>query len=316
MRLRNFWEQLLRSGSVEGGGAPAPAPAADASAPATPAERMGVSEEIVNVFNFDPFEPSQEVETPPAVEGPEGVAGGVVSAPPPPVQAPPEVAPSAPAEPPLAQTVQELRDAIGALPEAIRQVPPTAPPQPQEDAWLPRDGEQALNYMQVMSTVPDQLVAAIGSENPTERKAAIGQLMGIGMTIAHRMAMKQAVEQVRREMSSILPQFVGEQIRNYDTAQQVYKDFYGKFPQLSAPQFRPIVQAEAAKLSRQLGVSGWTPEFRDRLGAHVLGMFGQVVPATVQPHAPATQTPGATARPAMANGSYNASQDMADLLGI
>lgn len=314
----NFWALLVRSGAVEGSGGGEAAPAPESS-PQTPADRMGVSDEVKSVFDFDPFEPGEQaqVATPEALPGESDSVAGAVAAPPAPA---PEVAPAAvspPPEPPLAQTVQELRDVVGALPEAIRQSQPQPQPmQPQEDPWLPRDGDQPLNYMQVMSQIPDAVMHGIGSENLGERKQAVAQLMGISMTIAHRLATKQAVEQVRQEMSRILPSFVGEQIRSYDTAQQVYKDFYGAYPQLSAPHFRPIVMQEAQKLSRQLGVSGWTPQFRDQLGKHVLAMLGQVAPVTVQPAAPATQTMGPSARPAMANGAYNPGQDMADLLGI
>lgn len=317
MKVNKFGPALgvvMWSGSVEGsgGGEAAPAPQ---EAVTDNADRMGVSQEVKDIFDFDPFEPGQE--TAPAVEAP--VAPLEAVTPPPPPAAPVEgTTPAIPAPPePLQAAVQELRQVVQDLPQAMRQPQPQQEMTPETDVWMPRDGEQPLNYFQVMSQVPDAVMQNLGSENMAERKQAVSQLMGVAMTISHRLAMKQAVETVRREMSQVLPNFVGEQIRNYDTAQRVYTDFYGKFPQLSAPHFRPIVQQEAAKLSRQLGASGWTPEFRDQLGRHVLGMLGQVAPtATAQPAAPATQTMGPSARPAMANGAYDAGRDMADMLGI
>lgn len=321
MRMREWGlSKAVWSENIEGGGGEAaPAPAADASAPSSPADRMGVSQEVRDIFDFDPFEPGREPEAPaPVVEAPAAPLEATTPQPLP--AAPPEGAvihpAPAPVEP-LQSAVQELRQVVQDLPNQLRPPAPEAPMTPETDPWMPRDGEKPLNYFEVMSHVPDAVMQNLGSENLLERKQAVAQLMGVAMTISHRLAAKQAVETLRREMSQILPQFVQERIQNYDTAQQVYKDFYGKYPQLSAPHFRPIVQQEAAKLSRQLGVSGWTPEFRDQLGKHVIGMLGQVAPAGMVPQAaPATQTMGPSARPAMANGAYNPGQDMAEMLGI
>ncbi len=324
MKLFNWGlPKAVWSENIEGSGGSeaAPPPAADTSAPASAADRMGVSQEIKDIFDFDPFDPSKEPA--PEVTAPEVVAppAPLEAAPAQPLPAAPvegAVAPPVPVSPePLQAAVQELRQVVQDLPQQLR--PPPAPEQltPETDPWMPRDGERALNYFEVMSQIPDPVMQNLGSENLLERKQAVAQLMGVAMTVSHRLAMKQAVETVRREMSQVLPNFVSEQIKNYDTAQRVYTDFYGKFPQLSAPHFRPIVQQEAAKLSRQLGVAGWTPEFRDQLGKHVIGMLGQAVPVGMVPQAaPTTQTMGPSARPAMANGTYNPGQDMAEMLGI
>lgn len=321
MKLRSWaLPQVVYSGAVEDGGAPsaAPSPGADAGAgggggseavatPASNADRMGLEPKIEEIFNFDPFEAEQAPAPAPAAE-----AAPVAEVAPPAPSTPPPPAPQAE----LAQVVQDLRQTVQELPRAMAP-PPQPQSAPQEDAWIPRDGERALNYVDVMGQVPEAVYAGIRSENPAEQKAAVSQLMGIGMHVAHRLATKQAVEQVRREMSQILPQFVNEQLRTYDTMQRVYQDFYGKFPALSAPHFRGIVQQEAVKLSQQLGVSGWTPEFRDRLGEHVIGVLRGAVPQAVVPQAaPATQAMGATARPVMANGSRDPSQEMAELLGF
>lgn len=319
MKLRETM-RVVYSGTVEGGGEAAPSAAptsgADAGAgggggseavatPASNADRMGLEPKIEEIFNFDPFE-AEPAPTQPAVE----TAPATETIPPAPPTPPPPPAPQAE----LAQVVQDLRQTVQELPRAMAPQPQAAP---QEDAWIPRDGERALNYVDVMGQVPEAVYAGIRSENPVEQKAAVAQLMGIGMHVAHRLATKQAVEQVRREMTQILPQFVNEQLRTYDTMQRVYQDFYGKFPALSAPHFRGIVQQEAVKLSQQLGVSGWTPEFRDRLGEHVIGVLRGAVPQAVVPQAaPATQAMGATARPVMANGSRDPSQEMAELLGF
>lgn len=282
------------------------------TAPVTeaPAETNGVSNEIAAIMNFDPFEPGQESvpESPPAPT-PEPQQPVVADSPPAPEPTPPA------APDPLQQTLGALQQTVQELPRVVADaVRPAAPAQPEPDAWAPMADGQPLNYVQVMSQIPDQALNGLVSENPAERKAAVSQLLGVAMHVAHRLAAKQAVEQVRNEMTRVLPVFVQDQIRTHNTMQSVFSDFYGKYPVLSNPSLRGVVQQEAVKLSQQLGVREWTPEFRDRLGEHVMSMLRGVAPATVPQQQPAAPMVGPTARPMAATGSSNMQQEIADLL--
>jgi hypothetical protein len=283
------------------------------TAPVTeaPVDTNGVSKEIADIMNFDPFETAQEPasESPPApVSEPQQPAA--VDSPPAPDPTPPVATPD-----PLQQTLGALQQTVQELPrvmaDAVKQQAP-APAEP--DAWAPMADGQPLNYVQVMSQIPDAALNGLISENPAERKAAVSNLLGVAMHVAHRLAAKQAVEQVRNEMTRVLPVFVQDQIRTHNTMQGVFTDFYGKYPALSHPSLRGVVQTEAQKLSQQLGVREWTPEFRDRLGEHVMGMLRGVAPATVQAQQPAAPMVGPTARPMAATGSNNLQQEIADLL--
>jgi hypothetical protein len=214
--------------------------------------------------------------------------------------------------------VQQLNTTIQQLPDAIRQAAPTpapAAPKQEVDIWAPHVDGQPLNYVQVMAQIPQQITAGLTSENPVERQQALSQTLGMAMHITHRLAAKQAVEQLRTEFSQILPQFVGEQLRNYTQMQTVFNDFYGKYPQLSHPSIRQIVQKEAVNLAQQRGVNAWTEQFRDQLAEHVIGMLRGVIPQNVQPSMPATPTVGTSARPAMPVGPRTQQDMMAELFG-
>lgn len=298
MWIRNtlFWSE-----NVEGSGGEAPAPAPDTN---------GVSKEIADIMNFDPFDSADPAPvSPPEPEVVPTQAPEASAVPIPSVEAP------APAPDPLAQTVQGLQQTVQDLPNVIREaVKPQTPAAPEPDAWAPMVDGQPLNYMQVMSSVPDGVINALASDNPAERKQALAQTLGIAMHVAHRLATKQAVEQVRAEMGRVLPAFVNEQLQTRERMTSVFNDFYGKHPELSHPSLRGVVQQEAVKLSQQLNVRDWTPEFRDRLGEHVRNMLRGVVPATVQTQQPAAPMMGPTARPMQATGPSNVQQEIADLL--
>ena len=311
MRMFDMLPWAAMSATTEGsGGAPAPAPA---PAPAEAPDR-GVSEEIRSILHFDPFEDGalDEVKPPPAAPEPQ-----VVQAEAPPVPPPPPPAPEpAPADV-LATTVQELRQTVQELPNAVRQAtqpPPT--PEPQVDPFHPKDGEQALNYVQIMSTIPDAALNGLISENPLERKQAVAQVLGVAMHVAHRLAVKQATETLRGEFSRVLPAYVSEHLQTESLRREVHNDFYTAFPQLNHPVLKQVVMREAAVLGPKLGVTSWTPEFRDALGKHVMDMLPQVqAPATAAP-APATPTVGPSARPMTGTGSQSMQQEIADLLGF
>lgn len=299
-------EWLLRGPvrNAEGGES---APAAPAPAPAE--NSRGISTEVMDIMNFDPF-----ADTAPQDGGGDPVAQPEAA--PTPVEQPtPE--PPAPPAPDLTQTVQELRQTVQELPHVMREAAAPKPAAPAEpDPYLPMDGGTHLNYAQIMSQVPDQVLTGLRSENPAEQKLAVANLLGVAMHVTHRLAAKQAVEMVQAQMSRVLPEFVNEQLRARDTAQAVHNDFYGKFPQLSHPALKQLVMTEAGKLAQQLGVRQWDANFRDRLGEHVMRML----PPMGQPAAPVAQpaTPmmGPSARPMGGMGPTNQQQEIADLLGM
>jgi hypothetical protein len=306
MTLIDLLPKAAWSGAVEGsGGDPVAAPAA-APAEAAPVDSGGVPDEIRSILAFDPFEEGALDEVKPAAKPPEPVAAPVVE---------PVVAPAAPAGDQLQATVQSLQETVTALPDAVRAaVQPPAPAVPQVDDYHPRDGDQMLNYVQIMSQIPDAALNGLVSENPLERKQALAQVLGVAMHVTHRLAAKQAVEQLRGEFSRVLPAYVGEQMRSEVVRREVHNDFYTKFPQLNHPAVKQIVMQEAASLAPRLGVKAWTPEFRDRLGAHVLSMLPQMAAPVAPAVAQATPTVGPSARPMNGTGAQSLQQEIAEIL--
>lgn len=307
MFVRNWF---CRSGTVEGsGGSEAPAPAAPEAAPSSP-----TTDDIESILRFDPFEQSTTEPPAPVVVEPGQAAAETVQGVGP-VEPPAATAP-APSDA-LASTVDALRQTVEGLPAAITAATkPPEPAAPQADEWAPADGEQKLNYVQIMDSVPDALINQLGSENPTERKQAVAQLMGVAMHVAHRLATKQAVTQMRAELQQVLPTFVEEQMRAHSTSQRVFSDFYGKYPMLNVPELRPLVRAEATALMQETKAVGWNEQFRDALGARILNKLRSIqgVPAAPPP-TPAVQTRGFAARPGLPSGGPTTmQQDIADLL--
>jgi len=308
MLVRNWF---CRSGSVEGSGGEAPV--TEAPGP--------VVDDIESILRFDPFEKSATEEpaaaTPPVVVEPgqatvgETVTGAAVTETP--------IVPVAPAPTTdaLASTVEALRTTVEGLPAAITAATrPPEPAAPQADEWAPSDGEQKLNYVQIMDSMPDALINQLGSENPVERKQAVSQLMGVAMHVAHRLAAKQAVTQMRAELQQVLPAFVSEQMQAHATSQRVFSDFYGKYPMLNVPELRPMVRAEASALMTETKAAGWNEQFRDALGARILQKLRGFQGAPVAPSsAPPVQMTGPSARPGLTTrGANTMQQDIADLL--
>jgi hypothetical protein len=306
--------RFFRSASVEGSGGSDSGAAAPAAAPSEPSSDSGarqIEADIADIFAYDPFGPSSEP-TPPAAAEPAPVVSAPVVEPPPMVQA-------APAPDPLLEAAQALRETAAALPQAVREA--TVSQQPQEtqpDPWSPLDDKgQPVNYRAVYEQLPDSMIQALGSENPTERKQAVAALLATSTHIAQRQAVSQAVQMMRQEFVRAIPNFVQRSIREHHEQREVFSDFYGAFPSLSHPSIRPIVQQEGVRLARQLGVQGWSPEFRQKLGEHVTNMLRGVTGPTAssmqQAPAPIMSVP--SARPmAPPNSPRSPEQDMADLL--
>lgn len=299
------------SGAVEGsGGDPVAAPAAaPEAASAAPAETSsGISDEIRSILAFDPFEEGALDEVKPAAPAPTAPEPAPVA----PVAEPAPAA--APVVDPLQATVQSLQETVQALPEAVRQATqPPAPAAPQVDDFHPRDGDQMLNYVQVMSSIPEAALNGLISENPLERKQALAQVLGVAMHVTHRLATKQAVEQLRGEFSRVMPVFVQEQMQAETTRREIHNDFYTKYPQLNHPALKQVVMREAANLAPRLGVRAWTPEFRDQLGAHVMSMLPRAQAPVAPAVATATPTVGPSARPMNGVGAQNLQQEISEL---
>lgn len=127
----------------------------------------------------------------------------------------------------------------------------------------------------------------MASEDVNERMQGVTTLVnGIGEMV-HETVMNE-VRQLMESVRTEVPQQIQATAREREQSQALFNDFYGKYPMLNNPRLYGIVTATAAELAQQMGVNGWTPEFRDRLGQEVLKTLGW------QAGAPAAQPkPGA-----------------------
>lgn len=143
--------------------------------------------------------------------------------------------------------------------------------------------------------IPQEMLAAMASEDPGERAHATKLLINGSMNMVWN-KMEQALTAVVAQVREALPQMIQSHTTTTKTQEQVFNDFYGKFPQLNNPALQPVVVNVAARLAQADKAAGrqwsWNDEFRDRLGQEVLQLISGVAPQGQQqtpPQAPAKQ---------------------------
>jgi len=262
--------------------------------------------EVRRILNFDPFAdaaaPAPAAQAPgttpnePATQTPATPDAGAAATTTPP--ATPQVSPEVAA---LQEQVRNLQTQIKTTPAAA----PTAQPQGEAPDPVP-----AYNY-----NIPDDVMVALDSDEPVQRKAGIAALaQGVSRTV-HR----QVLDQMQAVFQNVVPQMIEQSHTVRQTAMSVRQDFYGKFKELDNPQLYPFVQQQAILLGQELGGITWSPEFRDTLGQRVKAALqsasGTIAPQVPQPApaaAPAPFLAGGNARPGSVRG--NPTDDISDTL--
>jgi hypothetical protein len=174
--------------------------------------------------------------------------------------------------------------------------------------------------------IPDELVNAMADENPGVRKAAISALIqGTGQAI-HR----EVVKAIRAEIPEVARRVSMEESRAGTASQNIFNDFYNKYPQYRTPEAMEIVKVAAAEVMRETGLTTWNEPLRDAIAMRTQTKIQKLMtklpasPAKTQaapvapktpptPRQPAAFLPGA--RAPQAKGNDVASQ-VADLLGL
>jgi DNA-directed RNA polymerase beta' subunit len=158
--------------------------------------------------------------------------------------------------------------------------------------------------------VPDAVTALLRSENPQEFQTGVKHLANGVLQIAHR----SIVSSVRKELRSVLPQIIAQNVTQIIAQQHVKSDFYGKYSALNKPVFHGIVAQAGMEVARELGKTAWDEELRDKIAERVFSLFGQIAPATAPaaaPRAPAFTPSGA--RPAAPVPLTDQAKHIADL---
>lgn len=254
----------------QGAGSPAPA-----QAPSVPAEGSssgsGADKSIVDIFNFDPFASEKDPappQTPEPTPAPQATQPPVApSATPPAAAAPQGQTPGQPQDPNILNKLDEIARAVQPQPNANQ---PTVDPVLQVD--LP-------NYA---VEVPAPLMALIGSENPAERQQGVQHLVRGVAEMTHR----NVVVAMRRELQTVLPQIIHQQVHMITETQRIHQDFYGTHKHLNNPALYGLVQQVGAQVAQETGARGWNEQLRDAIAQRVTQILGGVVPQAPPPQAP------------------------------
>ena len=109
-------------------------------------------------------------------------------------------------------------------------------------------------------------------------------------------ALRQEVAERLQGLVRELPQMVHRQTAALAHQQEIFNDFYGRYPTLSHPLFRPTLQQIAQRIMEtEFPGQPWSPAVRDRIGTVATEFLRRMGGAA--PSAPTAAAPAAPARP-------------------
>lgn len=192
----------------------------------------------------------------------------------------------------MQKQLKDATDLINTLKE--QKATPQQEPATKQDA--PQDTTPAY-----MFNFPDELVGKLNSEDPREvKEGLVAMSAGVARAI-HQTVLKEVMEKV---LPQAVQMSVGRvQATEAQTAemQNIRTDFYGTYKEFDKPELRPIIGMIAANLAGELGVKGYSPEFREVLVQRVRSILGAAQPAA-QP-TPAAKPPAMTGGSGTRSGS-------------
>jgi hypothetical protein len=139
--------------------------------------------------------------------------------------------------------------------------------------------------------VPDEVVEALGAEEPSLRKKAVNGLMtGLANKLAQDFGSAMAVMAEHVQKTTV--EAVLAQINQQKTIEDVRKDFYDAHPDLKVlrdnlPPFDGMVWAVAQQVAQSTGKKGYDAEVRDQTAAILKLQLNLVKPGEATPKAPA-----------------------------
>jgi hypothetical protein len=111
--------------------------------------------------------------------------------------------------------------------------------------------------------IPNELVNALGAEDPATRQVGIQALVqSVGQAI-HREVAQMIPQQVNEIVQRQVPRYIEQNSQGDD----ILNDYYGNFPSHRA--VAPLVGQLAADVSREYGVNQWSPQLRDMVAQRV-----------------------------------------------
>lgn len=188
-------------------------------------------------------------------------------------------------------------------PQQETQQPVKETKNPQEDPEKPLDYIPTYQY-----EIPESFQAGLKSEDPKESSAALHQLM-TGMS---RTVHASVLAQVKKFATRDIPAYVNNTMSGQSQAQQVFHDFYGKFPALNKPDLYPVVASISQAVQKELGVKTWTPELRDAIGRRAYEVLKIKSQTQAQPTTKAADPPPNIMKPGVRPQAKGAGDDISD----
>lgn len=157
--------------------------------------------------------------------------------------------------------------------------------------------------------IPDQLLAAMASEDPKDKK--IGTMMlvrGVAQGI-HKTIMTTMAQDVIPRVIQGAVEATRAQIAQEKQMEMMRNDFYSNHKDLDKPELKPFISQTSLMLMKEQNATAWTPEFRDALANRVRGILQSVAGGAAKQPAISTGSPTRVAAP-MLDEQQKQMQDM------
>lgn len=249
--------------------------AANGAAPAAEPAAKGGSEilspeEISDILSFDPF--AADGDTPEETGGEVEEEEVSASAPEPGSEEEEGMSALAAAAPaPASAEMEQLRLQNQWLQQQMERFM-ASPPAPQKGTEAPT----APAVPDYGFTIPPQLMQLLDSEDAGQRAQGLQYFaQGVAQTV-HRTLMAEVKSELGKQAESV-PRTIASAIDQRTQAQEIFRDFYGTYPELNNPALYSLVQSVATQVM-QTKRGPWGPQIRDEVGKAVYGVLGRAMP--------------------------------------
>lgn len=181
----------------------------------------------------------------------------------------------------LMQALSQIQKPADAAAAAGQQGGAPAAAKTPEQVRQERHERVAKSLPQYQFQIPQEVMDKMGSDDPNQIRAGLAEFATGVASVAHYNVAMQFEERIAELEKQLLEKSV-QQFRQTTQAEEqakktqktVFDDFYGKYPELNKPGLQQFVQMQAQQLAQQYGVTGWSEQFRDTLGAHCKKLLG------------------------------------------
>jgi hypothetical protein len=167
----------------------------------------------------------------------------------------------------IKKQLKEANEALAAMRDAAKAPAKAEPTQPQGGA-SEADTIPAYNF-----NIPDGLVDKLASEDPRDRKEGLGVLIQGASRAVHKAIRDEVMQHIAPAVVRLAVEQVRGRATEAEAMQTIRGDFYGSYPELNKPELIPLIGQMAAQLAAELGVNGYTPEFKAALAARAKALF-------------------------------------------